>query len=81
MKAKILTNVSQAYINLHMYEDSLDHCNKALKIDPEFTLALFQKAKSLTHLFKFDESTKLLNKLNTDSNKDLNIESELKVIE
>ena len=34
-----------------MYEDALENCEEALKIDTKFIKALFRKAKSLAFLF------------------------------
>jgi len=43
-----------------MFEDAIDYCNQALDIDPNFTKALFRKAKALAFLFHFKESQKIL---------------------
>ena len=63
LRVQNLSNLAQCYLCLDMYEDALDHCNFALRIDPEFMKAKFRKARALMRLFRFEESLKVLDKL------------------
>ena len=47
-------------MNLNMYEDALEYCDKALSIDENHTISSYRKAKSLAFLFRFDESIQIL---------------------
>ena len=55
----ILSNMSQVYINLGLYEDALIYANMALKLDLNHVKSLFRKAKSLAFLFNFYEATQI----------------------
>ena len=56
--------MAQCFLCQELYEDALEHCNLALRIDPEFSKAKFRKARALMRLHKFDESMEILSKLN-----------------
>ena len=50
-----------------MYEDALEYCNIALKIDKNHVLSLYSKAKSLAFLFEFDKSIKIFKRINLNN--------------
>ena len=55
------------YMNLQMYEDALEYCNIALKIDTNHVLSLYSKAKSLAFLFEFDKSIEIFKRINLNN--------------
>ena len=59
MKLRILidANIAQCYINLGMFDDSLEVCNKALEIDCNNGALLYRKAISLAYLLDFLQSS------------------------
>ena len=57
LRIAVLSNMSQCYINLELYEDALEFANMALKVDDSHVKTLYRKAKSLSLLYKFDESS------------------------
>ena len=56
LKFKILSNVSQCFLNLGLNEDSLFYADEALKLNENDFKSLIRKAKSLAYLREFDES-------------------------
>jgi hypothetical protein len=50
-------------MNLHMWEDALEHCDEALELDKKHRKTLYRSAKCLAFLFKFDLSINLLKSL------------------
>ena len=60
MQMTLLSNISQCYIKLYMYEDALEYSEKALDIRGNHSKSLYRKAISLAYLFRFDESRLVL---------------------
>ena len=46
-------------MNLCLFEDELEFCNRALDIDKDHVKSLFRKAKVLAYLFQFKQSIQL----------------------
>jgi len=58
----ILADIAKCYINLHMYEDSLEYANKAIKWHAG-KIPIYYKAVSLAHLHSFEESIETFNSI------------------
>ena len=55
LSVSFLSNIAKCYMNLQLYENSLDYSNKALELGTNFTTRpLYYKAASLAHLMEFD---------------------------
>ena len=59
--------MSQCYINLELYQDALEQANNALQVDDSHVKTLYRKAKSLSLLYKFDESCTIFEQLKEKS--------------
>ena len=64
------------YFHLNLYEDSVECCNNALKIDKESKRALYRKAKCLALLLDFNQSVEIFKKLKYE--KEISFVNELK---
>jgi tetratricopeptide (TPR) repeat protein len=59
-----------------MYEDALEYCDFALKIDKSNSKTLYRKATALAFLYKFEESKSIFNQLD-DGKKLIGLVTEL----
>ena len=59
--------MAQCSINLGLYEDALQTCNLALKIDPDHVKSQFRKATSLAYLFEFEKSRDIFKQLDNEN--------------
>ena len=51
------SNIAKCYMNLQLYENSLEYTNKAIDLGTNYTTRpLYYKAISLAHLMEFDEA-------------------------
>jgi len=81
----ICSDIAMSYMNLCLYEDAFEFCDRAIKadsyyknvteffsvdLDRLFVELLYLKAMCLAHLFQFQEAIKILKKLR--KNKTLN---------
>ncbi len=46
--------MAQCYLNLNLYEDTIETCDQGLAHHKDHVYLLFLKAKSLAYLFEFD---------------------------
>lgn len=63
LKGAVLSNLSQSFLNLGLFEDSLYYAEEALKVTENDDRSLVRKAKSLAYLLKFDQSFAVLDKV------------------
>ena len=61
----VLSNLSQAYIKVEMYEEALSKVDEFLYFDIDNFKANFREARAKAFLKDFDESLKILNMLKT----------------
>ena len=56
LKVILHSNISKCYLDTAMYEDCMEHCNKALEIDPDFKKAAYRRAMTWCFLQDYDKS-------------------------
>jgi tetratricopeptide (TPR) repeat protein len=63
LKITTLANIAQVYLNLGMFEDALEYCDEATKLDPYHFRAHYRKARALAFLDEFDHSEQIFDYL------------------
>lgn len=59
----IYSNIAGCYVNLELFEDAIEFCNKILAIEKDHVKANYRKAKALAGLYEFKESIEFFKKL------------------
>lgn len=50
----IYSNIANCYVNLELFEDAIEICEKILTIENNHAKAQYRKAKALAGLYEFD---------------------------
>ena len=58
IEVTILSNTAMCFMKMNKYEDALEFCDKALKVDVDHVKSLFRKGKCLSYLYEFDNAVR-----------------------
>ena len=54
LELTIYSNIANCYVNLELFEDSIEFCDKILDVEKTHVKANYRKAKALAGLFEFE---------------------------
>ena len=59
LELTIFSNLAGCYVNLELYEDAIEFCDKILVVESEHEKALYRKAKALVGLYEFEKGIEI----------------------